>query len=142
MKTRAYFNYLHLTFLALWLTACTVKEDDYISKYCPGSCTTISGRVTKAGSNQPLQGVQILATWKNLQPILGGGTIRKKAVVKTDQQGNFALSFLLRDDEMTDGYVVIGPSVGDCQFTGCQDFTLLADELKRDTTYTYDFVLP
>ncbi|MBD1397113.1 carboxypeptidase regulatory-like domain-containing protein [Pontibacter sp. JH31] len=145
MKATPHLSHLILSFLAFWLiTACTKEEEDYISKYCPGACTVVSGRIIKSGSLQPVAGMQVLASWKNLRHFKagGGGTIRKKAIVSTDQQGNYTLRFLLRDEELQDGVLVISPLNGECPTSDCPSYTLYHDELKRDTTYTYDFQLP
>ncbi|WP_245539638.1 hypothetical protein [Pontibacter roseus] len=88
--------------------------------------------------------MQLTATWKNLRTFYEGmgGATRKKAVTYTDAQGNYTLRFLLRDDEMEDGYVVINPQVTNCPNPECYAYTLYWDELKRDTTYTYNIELP
>ncbi|GGG20692.1 carboxypeptidase regulatory-like domain-containing protein [Pontibacter amylolyticus] len=128
---------------ALLLTGCIKEEDDYISKYCPGSCTEVSGRVLQAGNQQPLQGVQVLAIWDNRRHFKEGlgGTVRKKAVTYTDVTGSYTLRFLLRDDEMQDGEIAITPQVRNCDQSDCQTYTLYWDELRRDTTYTHDFLI-
>mgnify|MGYP005751797841 FL=1 len=143
MKTRYIRRYGFALAIALSLTSCVEEQEDYISKYCPGSCTEVSGKVLRS-NGQPAQGMQLTATWKNLRTFYEGmgGAIRKKAVAYTDAQGNYTLRFLLRDDELHEGYIVIEPQVANCPNLECYAYTLYFDELKRDTTYTYDFQLP
>ncbi|PVY42858.1 carboxypeptidase-like regulatory domain-containing protein [Pontibacter virosus] len=139
MKTRIVYRYVLLLVLVCGLYACTIEEDDYISKYCPGSCTEVSGRVLH-GNGQPIKNMQLLATWKDMH-YLSGGTIRKKAVAYTDDNGNYTLRFLLRDAEMADGYIEVAPQGRACGQVDCQRYTLSWDELKRDTTFTHNFVI-
>ncbi|PKV63064.1 carboxypeptidase-like regulatory domain-containing protein [Pontibacter ramchanderi] len=129
--------------LSLLLTGCIEKEDDYISKYCPGSCTEVTGRVLRAASGQPIPGMQILATWDNRKSFKEGigGTVRKKAVAHSDNDGSYTLRFLLRDEEMMEGEIEIVPQGRGCNETNCQRYTLYSSELKRDTTFTHDFVI-
>lgn len=142
MKTRYIYRYAWLLALVLWLSGCTKEEDDYISKYCPGSCTEVSGQVLRS-SGQPLADVQISATWSNLRHFKagGGGTIRKKAVAYSDARGNYTLRFLVRDEEMFDGHIEVALQARGCSQSNCRPYTLNWDELKRDTTYTHDFVI-
>ena len=127
----------------LLLTGCVKEEDDYISKYCPGSCTEVSGRVLQAANQQPIPGVQVLAIWDNTRNFKEGlgGTVRKKAVAYTDEAGNYTLRFLLRDDEMLDGRIEITPQGRGCNQTNCRSYNLYWEELKRDTTYTHNFLI-
>ncbi|MCP2043842.1 carboxypeptidase-like regulatory domain-containing protein [Pontibacter sp. HSC-36F09] len=142
MKTRFVYRYGLLLALFFGLNACIEKEDDYISKYCPGSCTEVNGQVLN-GSGQPLRGMQLLATWQNLRTFKagGGGATRKKAVAYTDDSGNYTLRFLLRDDEMLEGQIEVVPQGRNCNQTTCQSYTLYWDELKRDTTFSHDFLI-
>jgi hypothetical protein len=124
------------------LTGCVYEQEDYISKYCPGSCTEVRGQILRA-NGQPGTGIMLTATWRNLRTFYEGmgGTTRKKAVAYTDERGNYTLRFLLRDDEMEDGTIMINPHVANCPDTECYTYTLYWHELKRDTTYTYDLTL-
>ncbi|MBF8962711.1 carboxypeptidase regulatory-like domain-containing protein [Pontibacter sp. FD36] len=141
MKTKIY-PYALLLALVCLLSSCTKEEDDYISKYCPGSCTEVSGQVLR-GSGQPIKNMQLLVTWQNLRPFKGGGggIIRKKAVAYTDDSGNYTLRFLLRDDEMEEGHIEVAPQGRGCSQVNCQSYTLYWDELKRDTTFTHNFLI-
>ncbi len=119
------------------------EEDDYISKYCPGSCTEVTGRVLRS-NGQPLANVQLSATWQDGGGTFkgGGGTRRKKAVAYTDAQGNYTLRFLVRDNEINWGYFKIVPQETICSQVNCPSFTLFwEDTFKRDTTITHDFVV-
>jgi hypothetical protein len=143
MKTRLLCQYSLIVLMLCCLTGCVNEQEDYISKYCPGSCTEVSGKVLRA-SGQPVKGMQLTATWRNMRTFYEGmgGTTRKKAVAYTDAQGNYTLRFLLRDDEMEDGYIDVSPQIANCPDWECYSYTLYWDKLKRDTTYTYDLVLP
>lgn len=138
MKTR----YSILLALALLFSGCNKEEDDYISKYCPGSCTEVSGQVLRA-NGQPMASVMLSANWMNLRHFKEGGTgmIRRKAVAYTDSQGRYTLRFLVRDDEMLDGHMEVALQGNLCEQVACERYTLYSHELKRDTTYTYDFKL-
>jgi hypothetical protein len=143
MKTRAAFRYALLCLLVCWLSGCIIEEDDYISKYCPGSCTEIKGRIRTGIGRQAMPGVQLVATWYNLYPLTGGGIVRKKAVTKTDAQGNYTLRFLLRDDELENGYIEIHYGVDKDKYLDCRaGKTIHPGFLKRDTTYNLDFYFP
>lgn len=144
MKTR-YNRLVVLMLPALFmLGSCVEDQEDYLSKYCPGSCTEVSGQVRQGSNGQPVPGVQLVATWNNLPTfkLSLGGTTRKKAVAYTDAQGNYTLRFLLRDDEMLDGQIEVTPQGSNCSLPNCRTYTLYPEELKRDTTYTRHFLLP
>ncbi len=141
MKTRLLQCGLFLLVLC-GFTGCVEEQEDYISKYCPGSCTEVSGKILLA-SGQPAKGIMLTVTWRNLRTFYEGmgGSTRKKAVAYTDEQGDYTLRFLLRDDELEDGKMMISPYVTNCPDVECYTYTLYWHELKRDTTYTYDFTL-
>ncbi|MBX0333402.1 carboxypeptidase-like regulatory domain-containing protein [Pontibacter sp. HSC-14F20] len=140
MKTRFAYQYFLLLTLAIGLGACTNKEDDYLSKYCPGSCTEISGQVLR-GNGQPMANVQLSATWRDMH-YLSGGTIRKKAVAYTDDSGRYTLRLLVRDDEINNGHFEVQPYGVSCSQSACPSFNFFWEfEFKRDTTFTHDFVI-
>ena len=142
---------LLLPVLLLILGGCVSHDDDFISKYCPGSCTVIKGRLTTEDGTQPMAGVKLNVYWHSEQDYLQFGyTQRRKAVAITDQNGNYELRFLLRDDELNDkeryenGYVGVAPVLEVGQYFTCHGKTIIYDEydLKRDTTVTLDYTLP
>ena len=143
MKTKLTYWYGLGILSMLLLTGCIVEEDDYISKYCPGSCTEVSGRVLQASNRQPIRGVQVMASWDNRKSFKEGmgGTVRKKAVAYTDESGSYTLRFLLRHDEMQEGEIEIAPQGKNCDQATCRIYTLYWDELKRDTAFTHDFLI-
>lgn len=142
MKTRC-LRYGVLCLLVCWLSGCIIEEDDYISKYCPGSCTEIQGRIRTGISRQGMPGVPLTATWNHYESPFGGGIIRKKAVSRTDEQGNYTLRFLLRDDELEKGYIEIHYGVDKDKYLDCRAGRAIHPGfLKRDTTYTLDFYFP
>ncbi|GAB3204419.1 hypothetical protein ABID22_003329 [Pontibacter aydingkolensis] len=138
-----------LLLLLIVLCGCKQHEEDFISKYCPGSCTVIKGQLTTDDGTTPLPGVQLLAQWR-LDGTLGfGGTVRKKAVATTDANGNYELRLLLRDDELNNdlgrrGYLIVDATINTSQFLTCYGDTYLQHyfNLSRDTTITLDYTLP
>ncbi|GAA4430473.1 hypothetical protein GCM10023188_17170 [Pontibacter saemangeumensis] len=146
MKT----NLLLPLLLLLLLGGCVSHEDDFISKYCPGSCTVIKGRLTTDEGTQPLAGVKLNAYWRSDRGTFKiGYAERRKAVAITDPDGNFELRFLLRDDELNaqqnyEGYIVVSPVLEENQYFICGglDFIFKSFELKRSTTTTLDYNLP
>lgn len=139
MKT----TYLLLLPLLL-LFGCNTLEDDYISKYCPGSCTVIKGQVTQA-NNAPAAGISLMLIWQDGY-LPGSVTTRKKAAVTTDENGNYELRFLLRDDELSNGRIRILSDVPLEPCDGCPadsegNSTYINSELKRDTTLNIDFTI-
>lgn len=81
---------------------CVVQENDLISQQCPIRCTSVQGRVTTDGRSRGLSDVHLELFWEN-RSILGG-VIRKKAQAVTDAQGYYRFKFLLREDELIDGW--------------------------------------
>lgn len=132
---------LWLLVLIPFLWGCHQKEEDYISKYCPGSCTVIKGRVTTGQGAMPMAGVTLLAQW-HYSRYLSGSTVRKKAFATTDANGNYELRFLLRDDELQEGYIEIITNLDPEKYTYCQpgDF-YYAGELERNTTLEQNYAL-
>ncbi|RIJ34075.1 hypothetical protein [Pontibacter oryzae] len=132
---------LWLLVLIPFLSGCNQEKDDYISKYCPGSCTIIKGRATINNGSTPLAGVTLLAQW-HYSRYLSGSTIRKKAFATTDANGNYELRFLLRDDELQGGYIEVITNLDPEKYTYCQpgDF-YYAGELERNTTLERNYAL-
>ncbi|WP_461488680.1 hypothetical protein [Pontibacter sp. HJ8] len=142
MVTRSLFLPVCLLLIAAGLTGCINHEDDFISKYCPGSCTVVKGRITTADGTKPIRDVTLTANWDNSYH-WGGGTIRKKAVARTDENGYYTLSFLLRDEELEQGYIVIESSLDKQKYFICQSDDILQSEtIGRDTTILRDYYFP
>ncbi|MHA6248753.1 hypothetical protein ACXYMU_12500 [Pontibacter sp. CAU 1760] len=137
---------LYLSLLLLLGSSCVTQENDFISKYCPGSCTVIKGNIATANGTVPLSGIKLEATWSNVNlPKLSGGTVRRKAVTQTDADGNYELRFLLRDDELVDGRIFIETAIDEGKFITCgasQPAFYMAGDLPRDTTLVRNYVLP
>ena len=143
MITRLVYRCTFLLVLVFGLSACNKLEDDYISKYCPSSCTEVTGKVLRS-NGQPFANVQVLATWKTGNGTFkgGGGTTRKKAVGYTDAQGSYTLRFLIRDSEMSYGRFEVALQGTNCSSSHCPSSYLYWNkEVKRDTTFIYDFVV-
>ncbi|MBC5772558.1 hypothetical protein H8S95_00650 [Pontibacter sp. KCTC 32443] len=142
MKTKLYL----LLSLLLILSGCAQETDDFISKHCPGSCTVITGKLTTDGRNKPLAGVKLDVIWDESNML--GGETRRKAVTTTDTNGNYILSFLLRDDELQDsntpGIIKVNAHINETKFLSEPGSTtiLTAYELGRDTTISLNYNLP
>jgi len=139
MKTRAGLYFVLLAFLC-GLTACDLDKNDYISKYCPGSCTVIKGRITD-GNGQPVAGTILRIKWHNdgyLQPAY----TTQKATTTTDRNGNYELRFLLRDSEQEKGYYQIEAGAGLDAHLGCKaDSRWHSSDLARDTTIIQNYTI-
>lgn len=145
MKT-IYWHTLALIFL---LSSCKSDQDDFISKYCPGSCTVIEGTLTTDNGTKPVPGVQLQVVWTKNGTLNIGGITRKKAIARTDQNGKYKLSFLLRDDEIPGqgfdaGDFVVKADVATDTYLTCYDNNQLEHypSLARNTTYQLDYLLP
>lgn len=128
--------------LTLALSGCDGWKDDYISKYCPGSCTVITGKLTTANGTKPLAHVTLALNWEvNSYP---SGYVTKKAIAKTDENGNYELRFLIRDNELKDGRFVMEPLMDEKQFIYCRDEKIDFSyyDLKRDTTLVENYLIP
>lgn len=138
MKTTTVYL-LSLFFICFLLVSCGGDKDDYISKYCPGSCTVIEGRMTTANGTKPLAGINIALDWE--MSGVWNSSIRKKAVTRTDADGYYELRFLIRDDEPDNGVYIIKPAIDLSGFAPCSangtDF--LFYRLERNTTVLADY---
>lgn len=146
MKTA--FLYLVVILIPI-LSSCHTQSDDFISKYCPGSCTVIKGRLTTDARNTPLAGITLEVQWKNGDILGFTSTTRRKAIAKTDANGNYELRFLLRDDEMVNEYgrngaIIVKTHTSTEKYLNCLGANALQVyyNLKRDTTITLNYNLP
>jgi hypothetical protein len=132
-----------LCLLIVFLGGCTVNEEDFISKYCPGSCTVIKGRIT-ATDGTPLADVPLTLNWENRGTFGIFGVSRKKDVTRTDANGNYELRFLLRDKELEDGYLQLLAAVDRSRYFSCKfeqpKYTFY--DLGRDTSVVADIQIP
>ncbi|WP_276497508.1 carboxypeptidase-like regulatory domain-containing protein [Pontibacter litorisediminis] len=139
MKTRAPL-YFVLLLLVCSLAACEPIKYDYISKYCPGSCTTIKGRISDQ-NGAPVAGVQLRASWHKPNYPLGGFT-RHKAVATTDVNGNYELRFLLRDQELVEGYISLESEAELNAYLSCSvSNRWYGGEISRDTTVIQNYTI-
>ncbi|ARS34277.1 carboxypeptidase-like regulatory domain-containing protein [Pontibacter actiniarum] len=134
-------RYLLALVLLCCAPACSRQEDDYISKYCPGSCTVIKGHLTDATGTQPVAGVTLLARWhKSYSP--GSSLSRKKAFAVSDADGNYTLRFLLRDDELSEGVFELVTSLEQETYTSCFPLaSVYIGDIGRDTTVIQNITL-
>lgn len=77
------------------------KENDLISQNCETDCTQIVGKLMTDDGTTPIVNRKITVIWDNTSH--GFGTVRTKASVRTDSNGEFYISFLMRDDELESG---------------------------------------
>ncbi|WP_299757928.1 carboxypeptidase-like regulatory domain-containing protein [uncultured Pontibacter sp.] len=132
--------YTCLMLLAAAFSACDYDENDYISKYCPGSCTVIKGRVSTE-NGAPLPGATIRVRWLKeayLQPTF----TREKAIATTDANGNYELRFLLRDQELTEGFIELNTDFDQRSYLTCNgSSTWYWYAMARDTAIIQNFTI-
>lgn len=143
MKTKLF---LLLPFLLLLLGSCHTQTDDFISKYCPGSCTVIKGKLTTDDRTKPLPGVKLEVFWQTRDQLGLTSNTRRKAVTTTDANGNFELSFLIRDDESENPYsgFYVKANAGEDKYLYClgQNNLLEYTDLERNITFSANYNLP
>jgi hypothetical protein len=113
---------------------------------CPGQCTVLTGHLVTSGS-QPLEGATVTAAWHNGLGFAGYAPARTKARTTTDAQGNYQLSFYVKDDELHEGYVDVTYQVDKDRY-----YALATEDgpdtgptlgLRRDTLYRIpSFLIP
>ncbi len=137
-----------LILLLFILGSCHTKTDDYISKYCPGSCTVIKGKLTTDDRSKPLAGVMLEAKWVERDMLGFSSTTRRKATARTDANGNYELRFLLRDDELPQEYnygnIIVEAHLDTKDYLICSGTNELfySNDLVRDTTIEVNYNLP
>jgi hypothetical protein len=136
-----------LAIVTLLLSSCHTQTDDFISKNCPGSCTVIKGTLTTDGRTKPLAGVKLEVQWH--EGDIFSSIRRRKAITTTDANGNYELRFLLRDDELPNTYLrngsfTVKAHINLENYLNCSGGNVLLRtyDLKRDTTITFDYLLP
>jgi hypothetical protein len=143
MMVKVFFYVLSVGLLIsiLTISSCVKEEDDLISQNCSSSCTIVSGKFTTQGGSRGLSGIPLTLYWKN-GIIEGGGTIRKKVTAKTDANGDFRISFSMRDDELKQGYFDIDFEINEANYLvfGGKSFSLPA--LRRDTMIVTNYLIP
>ena len=102
---------------------------------CPGHCTLITGQLLTSGL-QPLAEVTVTANWSSGHALIN--TLRTKARAITDAKGNYQVRFLVRDDELHNGYFQLTYEVNQDRYYAIGN-TDRPDTggagLQRDTTY-------
>ncbi|MCC3158745.1 hypothetical protein LJ737_15985 [Hymenobacter sp. 15J16-1T3B] len=115
----------------LLLGAAGCVENDADLGTCPGNCTVVRGRLVTAGGTEALAGIPLTAQW-----VGGRYYVRQKAAATTDGNGNFELSFLLRDDELAAGYFQLQYAVKADDYYQLDDSRISLPDLVRDTAVT------
>ncbi|MCJ8167327.1 hypothetical protein MKJ04_20975 [Pontibacter sp. E15-1] len=140
-----------LLLMLVVLSGCTSKDDDFISKYCPGSCTVFKGNIATANGTVPLAGIKLNVYWRSYQEYLQFGySERRKAVATTDQDGRYDLRFLLREEELNARGQIencsfrVVPALDETKYFICFDEKAIFSsyDMQRDTTFTLDYTLP
>lgn len=130
--------------IAVSLSSCVKEEDDISKRDCPGACTVVKGRFTTAGGREGMGNVPLEVKWKNVTPIfLSDGTIRRKALGRTDADGFYELRFLIKDDELTEGHFDVEASVDEARYLVYQkEGVSFSVPSTRDTTIIADYLVP
>ena len=128
--------------IPLVLMCCFELEDDLVSQNCTDHCTTISGRLLTNNGADGIGDVRLTAKWKYSYGIEAGGIIRTKAIGRTDANGNYSLTFAMRDDEIAGGYFLVEYEVNESEYlTFANDYIFFPD-LKPDSTATLNYLIP
>ncbi|NVO32991.1 MULTISPECIES: carboxypeptidase-like regulatory domain-containing protein [Hymenobacter] len=130
-------TYLTLAALTLLVTGCARKDE---IEDCLGSCTTVTGRLVTSDGQQALPNTTVEAEWHYGAPFPQGKT---KARTTSDANGNYRLTFFVKDEELAEGFFVIN------YLANKQDFYVIGEpsqaihKIKRDTTYRLsDYLIP
>lgn len=127
-----------LAALVLSSTACEKQESEEV---CQNSCTTVTGRLVTANGQQPIPGANVVAKWMNIYGL--SVSAKGKAYCKTDDDGNYTLSFYVNDNELLDGYFQIFYSVDNNRYYTIGEPSVGLYDVKRDTAFHLDnFVIP
>lgn len=118
----------------LLFISCSKKENDLISQNCQTDCTEIVGRIMTDNATVPIPNVKLTVKWKLFTSFIGGGTIRTKAITETDSQGNFDLSFFIRDDEINEGYYHLEYEIDENTYIPGFHNRIEIPELERNTS--------
>lgn len=124
------------------LSSCSKEEDDLISQDCNTDCTEIIGRIMTDNGTVPIPNLELTVTWDSRSG-LNGGTIRTKAITETDANGNYSLSFLIRDDELLDGVFQISYDEIDEDIYATDNLNrIVIFEIDRNTTLLVNHNIP
>lgn len=119
--------------LLLSLSACEKEEP---IETCTGSCTVLTGRLLTANGTAPIANVPLTVRWTT-----DVYTSRQKAEGTTNAQGEYKLSFYIKDDELADGYFTVEYTVDKNRYYDLgASFSYL--ELPRDTVVVQDYLIP
>ncbi|MCA8829388.1 hypothetical protein [Hymenobacter pini] len=117
--------------LAILATGCTKKEE---LETCMGSCTTVVGRLITANGQQPLANTPVEVRWHYGQAYQPKSTLKAQAT--TDANGNYRLSFFIKDEELTDGYFSVRYTPNKSQYYTIGEDSQVLNNARRDTTFT------
>jgi hypothetical protein len=120
---------------------CHREENDLISQNCKNNCTVVSGQFLTNGGVSPLANVPITLFW-GYTVMEGGSVEREKAVTRTDVNGNFRLSFSMRDDELENGGFYFKFNVDEQKYYTQNSSRLYLPVLKQDTLVYDTYIIP
>ncbi|WP_417559019.1 hypothetical protein [Mesoflavibacter zeaxanthinifaciens] len=137
------FRILSLKILSVLLlfTSCSKEEEDFISQNCETDCTEIIGKIMTDNGTVPIADVELTVKWDNI-PYLGSGTIRNKAITRTDSEGNFNLKFYIRDDEIEAGGFRIEYELNENEYLSSHLNRITIFQIARDTTININYNIP
>lgn len=122
----------HLLLVASTLLAagCTEKEELDV---CLGSCTTVAGRLVTANGKQGLPNTVVEAEWR-----YGSASFPKsktKARTVSDADGNYRLTFFIKDEELTEGFFSVEYQADSRKYYAIGQPSQAIYKVRRDTTY-------
>lgn len=127
---------------SLLLLGAGCQKTEIAEPACAGHCTTVTGRFTTDNRTAPIAGLPLRLEWVNRTGVFHA-EVRTKARAVTDAQGNYRLSFYLKDDELRDGYFEITYSADASRFIVDRDSKGASWlELTRDTAIISNWLLP
>jgi hypothetical protein len=131
---------LTTTFQSCW------THEDALNVLCTAGCTTIEGRFTTETGNTPIKDVGLELDW-HTQLHIGfpfPGRTRRIATTRTDENGNYKIVFLAKDEELIGGYYSIEFKPPDNSFitqANYSNFHIYGIQ-KRDTLVARNYHLP
>lgn len=132
---------LLIILFVILVQSCTKKEDDLISQNCEIDCTEIIGKLMTDNGTTPISNHKITVVWDNSS--LGSGTIRTKAMTRTNSNGEFYFNFYIRDDELKDGvYRMYYDELNGDNFIRADLNGIDVFQIKRDTTLVRNHNIP
>jgi len=120
------------------LTGC-VKDDTNLPQ-CENDCSVVKGYFLTDNGKNPIAGVALELDWSISSEL--GGSMRKIAKSKTDENGFYLFQFYAKDNELTNGRFSVSYSNLDKSFL-TQIYPYFSFRiLKRDTLIMHNCIIP